>query len=302
MLENVVAIANGKGGVGKTTIAANLAGQAALSGWRVLVCDLDAQGNLGRDLGYVQAGLSDGGQALFDAVCRGRRLEPLTAVRDRLDAVAGGEELEYLESVLDRQRLRDDTQRRSLEAALGEVAGEYDLVLLDCPPSLGELVREALVAARFILIPTTRDDGSTDGLVRIARLVAGVRASDNPAIEVLGVVLFDFGAADSRMIRETRAVLQESLQGHIPVFDSVVRHNRKGSTEMRRLGLLAYEYEQAMLASLTTDYFGAAKNFSRAAGGLAGDYQILSQQILARYAQALNGGDSKTPTPMEVCA
>lgn len=302
MLENVVAVANGKGGVGKTTITANVAGQAALSGWRVLVCDLDVQGNLGRDLGYVQAGRSDGGKALFDAVCRGQRLEPLTQVREGLDAVAGGEELDYLESVLDRQRSRDDTQRKSLQTALREVADEYDLVLLDCPPSLGELVREAFVTARFILIPTTRDDGSTDGLVRIARMVANVRASDNPAIEVLGVVLFDFGATDSRMIRETRAVLQESLQGHIPVFDAVVRHNRKGSAEMRRLGLLAYEYERAMLASLATDYFGSVKNFSRGAEGLAGDYQALSQQILARYVGTLNGKASSVSADSEVYA
>ncbi|MFN2557980.1 MAG: ParA family protein [Nitriliruptorales bacterium] len=302
MLENVLAVANGKGGVGKTTIAANVAGQAALSGWRVLVCDLDAQGDLGRDLGYVQAGRSDGGQALFDAVCRGQPLKPLTEVREGLDAIAGGEELDYLESVLDRKRLREDTQRTPLEAALREIAVDYDLVLLDCPPSLGELVREAFVTARFILIPTTRDDGSTDGLVRIARMVASVRASDNPAIEVLGVVLFDFGAADSCMIRETRAVLQESLQGHVPVFDTVVRHNRKGSAEMRRLGLLAYEYERAMLASLATDYFGAAKNFSRGAGGLAGDYEALSQQILARYAETLNDRASRVGAYSEVRA
>lgn len=302
MLENVVAVANGKGGVGKSTIAANVAGQAALSGWRVLVCDLDAQGNLGRDLGYVQAGRSDGGQALFDAVCRGQRLKPLTAVREGLDAVAGGEELDYLESVLDRKRLRDDTQRKSLEAALREIAAEYDLVLLDCPPSVGELVREAFVAARFVLIPTARDDGSTDGIVRIARMMANVRASDNPAVEVLGVVLFDFGAGDSRMIRETRAVLQESLQGHIPVFDAVVRHNRKGSTEMRRLGLLAYEYERAMLASRSSGFFGSVRNFSRAAGGLAGDYQALSQQILARYVETLQGKVSSVDESSEVPA
>lgn len=288
MLENVLAVASGKGGVGKTTVAANVAGQAALSGWRVLVCDLDPQGNLGRDLGYVQAGGSDGGQALFDAVCRGQRLKPLIEVREGLDAVAGGEELDYLESILGRQRTRGDIQPKSLEAALREVADEYDLVVLDCPPNVGELVREAFVAARCILIPTTRDDGSTDGLVRIARMVAHVRVSDNPAIEVLGVVLFDFGAGDSRMIRETRAVLQESLQGHIPVFDTVVRHNRKGSAEMRRLGLLAYEYERERLSSQASGYFRSARKFSRAAGGLAGDYEALSQQILARFGETLS--------------
>lgn len=283
MLHKVVAVANGKGGVGKTSIVANVAGQVALSGWRVLVCDLDAQGNLGRDLGYVQDGRADGGQALFDAVCRGRQLRPLGHVRARLDAVPGGEELDYLESVLVRQRARDGTGGGALESTLRQVAGGYDLVLLDCPPSVGELVRQAFVAARFIVVPTTRDDGSTDGLVRVARMVASVRASDNPAIEVLGVVLFDFGAADTAMIRDTRTVLEDSLQGHVSLFDTVVRHNRKGTAQMRRSGRLAYEYEQAMATSLQDDYFGTAASFSRAAEGLAGDYQSLTAEILARY-------------------
>src|SRR5437764_8878927 len=100
MLENAVAIANGKGGVGKTSITANVAGTAALSGWKVLTVDLDGQGNLGNDLGYNQRGLSDEGRGMVRAVVSGDPLEPLVGVRENLDAVPGGEAVDELVAIL----------------------------------------------------------------------------------------------------------------------------------------------------------------------------------------------------------
>ena len=88
MIPSCVMVSNGKGGVLKTSLAANLSGLAATSGWRVLAVDLDPQGNLATDLGVLDR--SDGGEALLRAVAEGSALAPLKDVRPGLDLVAGG--------------------------------------------------------------------------------------------------------------------------------------------------------------------------------------------------------------------
>ncbi len=85
MLQRSIAVSNGKGGVGKTSVASHLAGIAAAAGWKVLAVDLDPQGNLGQDLGYYQADRGDSGRSLSDAVIDGTELVPLRDVRPNLD-------------------------------------------------------------------------------------------------------------------------------------------------------------------------------------------------------------------------
>ena len=99
-ITNTIAFANGKGGVGKTSVTANVAGIAALSGWRVLTIDLDPQGNLGNDLGYLQSGESDQGAGLMAAIRDDKKLKPLRDVRPGLDSVPGGDDMDGLMTVL----------------------------------------------------------------------------------------------------------------------------------------------------------------------------------------------------------
>ena len=290
-LANAVAVANGKGGVGKTSITANVAGTAALSGWKVLAVDLDPQGNLGNDLGYNQRGESDDGRGLLRAVVSGDPLEPLAGVRENLDVVPGGEAMDELVAILTTRQHRDAGAAEAVAVALEPVAHRYQLILVDCPPAGGVLLDAALAAARFLVIPTERDSGSLDGFVRVARRFAHVRATTNPSLELLGVVLFDFGTQDRRMLADTRAELERDLDGAAPVFDAFVRNSRRAPGDMRDRGLLAYEYEQA--AAKATPWYKDREGprFSASARGLAEDYQRLTAEMLsaitARRAAAL---------------
>ncbi len=291
---NTIAFANGKGGVGKSSVAANVAGIAALSGWRVLTVDLDPQGNLGNDLGYTQAGMSDEGAGLMRAIRDGNRLEPLRAVRPNLDAVPGGDDMDGLLAVLAPRLLDQTAPATAIADALTPLADDYDVVLIDCPPAGGVLLEAILIATRFLVIPTKRDLGSLHGLVRVARSFATVRSHDNPNLDVLGVALFDFARQDTRILADTRERLVRNLAGAAPVFETVIRNARKASTDMRRDGLLAFEYEEAASAALRRRVADrgweqpgrpSPNGYSRTAAGLAEDYQNLTKEILAAFAE-----------------
>lgn len=293
-LTNTIAFANGKGGVGKTSVAANVAGIAALSGWRVLTVDLDSQGNLGNDLGYTQAGESDQGARLMEAIRDGVRLKPLRNVRPGLDAVPGGDHMDGLMTVLAPRLLDETAPATAIADVLAPVAGDYDLVLLDCPPAGGVLLEAILIATRFLVIPTKRDLGSLHGLVRVARSFASVRSRENPDLDVLGVALFDFARQDTRILADTRERLVRNLAGAAPVFETVIRNARKASTDMRRDGLLAFEYEEAASEAARrrvaervweTPYQASPNGFSKTASGLAEDYQNLTKEILAAFTE-----------------
>jgi chromosome partitioning protein len=282
VLTNAVAVANGKGGVGKTSLVAGIGGIAALSGWRVLAVDLDPQGNLGTDLGYAQDGRGDEGLSLATALRGDGGLVPLRAVREGLDVVPGGEAVEAVEAELVGRRQQNVTAVLALANALAPLGGDYDLVLVDCPPSSGVLVEAALSAAHYLIIPTKGDAASLNGLAKMARQFAAVRTSHNPELELLGVVLFDFGARDTRIVAKARAQLEDELGGAAPVFSAFVRNARRAADDMRELGLLAYEYEQEA-AQAKPWYERPARRFSAAAGSVAGDYQRLTEELLAAY-------------------
>jgi cellulose biosynthesis protein BcsQ len=284
VLENALAVANGKGGVGKSSITANVAGTAALSGWKVLAVDLDGQGNLGNDLGYNQRELSDDGRGMVRAVVSGDPLEPVVGVRENLDVVPGGEAIDELVAILTTRQNGDPDAVGAVGAAIAPIAHRYQLILLDCPPAGGVLLDAALTAARFLVIPTKRDSGSLDGFVRVARRFGHVRAGTNPGLELLGVVLFDFGTKDRRMLAETRAELERDLDGVAPVFNTFIRNSRRAPGDMRDQGLLAYEYERA--AQTATPWYKdrAGPRFSSSATGLAEDYQRLTEEMLKAIA------------------
>lgn len=286
MIEHALSIVNSKGGVGKTSVTANLAATAAMSGWRTLAVDLDAQGNLACDLGYREH--TDEGAGLLQALMAGQPLEPLHNVRDRLDVIAGGRHTRRLGDLFMVQALEvngtDDDYR--LSATLEPIAAGYDLVLIDCPPTTTPLVRATLGLARWALIPTKIDDASIDGLESLAHEMAEVVRTVNPILQVLGVVLFDVGAGDRRLRRQARDELQQALAGIAPVLDATIRHSRRAAWDMRRRGEVAMEYEQAALAATPWYAGGDGATYSSAAGGLAEDYQQLANEVLSAVAAA----------------
>jgi cellulose biosynthesis protein BcsQ len=277
-------VSNGKGGVLKTSLAANAAGLAAVSGWRVLAVDLDPQGNLATDLGVLDD--SDGGEGLLQAVTGAAPLTPLKEVRPGLDLVAGGPRTGELAGHLSRAALSGQLVHGWLERALAPVAGEYNLIVLDCPPGEALIHTLAMTTAHFVVIPTQPDVASIHGLGAVFARLLEVRASTNPSIEVLGVVVGPVGTQSTAIVRDTRARLADILGETIPVFDPTIRNAQAAAVHCRDRGLLAHEYESAAGAALPWYKLRGEKKtprFSSAASGLAEDYQRLTEAILAAY-------------------
>lgn len=282
MLDHLVAIANGKGGAGKTTLAAQLGGIAANSGWHVLLVDLDAQGNLGRDLGYYDTDGNDHGAALATAVVTRTAPAPLRDVRPGLDVLPAGRETLTTEATIAARRANDPDAPKLIENVLAPLAGDYDLIVCDCPPAThAPIVDAALTAARWLLIPTFRDEASLDGLERMADKVARIRGGDNPDLELLGVAMINFAlrGIDTRTVRaELSAALGDDL-----VFATAVRENANAAAHARKLGMLQYEYELAAADQQPWYKQPGARRFSRSATGRSADYQALVNEILGRY-------------------
>src|SRR6478609_9423483 len=289
-MRRVVAIANGKGGVGKTTLTAGLAGQFAAAGHRVLVVDTDPQGNLGRDLGY---GPQDG-SSLGLAITHGLPLEVSRGVRDRLDVVSGGPALWDVAAAFTSRGARG-ASLPGLRPALDRVRPEgteddYDLVLVDTPP--GEPILQELVfaASDYLIIPTRSDEASLDGLVVVAQRFAAARAV-NPQLTLLGVALFGVRAGSTRLLKRVREALEETLGGAAPVFSTSIRYLESAAVDMRSRGLLPHELAQIhredktqrisrLRQGVKVDTGDALLSRDSSAAGLAGDYADLAREVL----------------------
>jgi chromosome partitioning protein len=238
---NAVMIANQKGGVGKTTLAANLGGICARSGWRVLLVDADPQGNLARHLGVIDA--SDQGLNLFEAVTRHDvDLEPLRDVRPGLDLVAGGRHWRFAMDHLD--GLGRDL---GLEAALAPIASDYDLVLIDTPPTASQVHHAAGLAAHYILVVTAMDEASLDGLYGTFQNALELREAPrgNPWLEVLGIIVFAVPANATSWRRRLQEQLNDNLGAHIPILTTMVRDIAATAAALQKRGLLVVEGQAA---------------------------------------------------------
>ena len=179
-----IACANQKGGVGKTTTVVNLATSLALGGDRILVVDLDPQGNATSGLGVERAQLE---RTVYDALIDETSLHdivhevPIPGLQLVPSAIAlAGAELELVPLPM---------RERRLSAALEPVADDYDLILVDCPPSLGLLTVNALTAADGVLIPVQCEYYALEGLTQLIGTVQLVREHLNPSLELEGALL-----------------------------------------------------------------------------------------------------------------
>lgn len=292
-LSRVIAIAIGKGGAGKTSIAANTAGQLAAADNHVLLVSLDPQDNLGEDLGYANAELSDDGAALVAAIRGQQPLQPLKDIRPGLDVACGGDHLEDLVADLYVTRDRGENVSYGLAQALLPLADDYDAILIDCPPGYHVLQHLALVAARWILIPTTSDSSSRKGISRLAARVQEA-THHNPHLSLLGVVLFDVPSNATRIRQQALDAIAADLGDQAPVFTTTIRTARAAAHDVRERGQLMFELQRDVDAAprwwQRRQQAAAGKpatpNLASSAKTVAADYLALTHEILTALAAA----------------
>jgi chromosome partitioning protein len=190
-MSRIVAVANQKGGVGKTTTSINLAASIASRGYRVLLVDFDPQGNASSGIGYprdkVELTIYDAlvGEVELEDVIRPTDITTLFVVPATTDLV--GAEIELIGA---------DHRERFLANCLAPVVAQYDYIVIDCPPSLGMLTLNALVAADGILVPMQAEYFALEGLSALTATIEKVKAAYNPHLTIDGVLFTMF---DGRM-------------------------------------------------------------------------------------------------------
>jgi chromosome partitioning protein len=221
----IIAVANQKGGVGKTTTTLNLGAALQEAGKRVLLVDLDPQGNLSvaagiADIDSVHPSIGD----LLGLTARGRAASG-PFIRDAIVASSCGLDVVPSNSALSAAELglvSALNRESALATILKPAEAEYDYILIDCLPSLGLLAINALRAASGIVIPVQADFLAVQGLAQIFETIAAVREQLNPDLNIFGVLLtlVDQRTAHSREVVKT---VRSSLSGQVNVFDTEVR-------------------------------------------------------------------------------
>jgi len=213
----IVAIANQKGGVGKTTTAINLATALAAAGHRVLVIDLDAQGNASTGLGIERKARA---VTSYELILGEAELESAVVTTEipGLFIIPASQDLAGADLEFTTRERREFLLSRAIRSRVGD----YDAVLVDCPPSLNLLTINALVAADSVLVPLQCEFYALEGLSQLMRTIERVQRALNPRLDLQGVVLTMYDQRNNLC-----DLVAADVRGHLgaKVFDTMIPRN-----------------------------------------------------------------------------
>lgn len=242
-LGRVIAVVNQKGGVGKTTTAVNLAAGLSVSDHRVLLVDLDPQGNATTGLGLPREGLD---LTIYDVLLSGEPLEKAIKETQVPNLFLAPADVDLVGAEVELVGLSG--RELKLKEALETARGQFDYLLLDCPPSLGLLTLNALTAADSVLVPLQCEYYALEGLAQLLRTIRLVKERLNPRLEFEGIVLTMFDGRTS-LAGQVKAEVHQHFTG--PIFQTVIPRNVRLSEapshgkpvllyDVRSTGALAY--------------------------------------------------------------
>jgi chromosome partitioning protein len=251
-MARVIAFANQKGGVAKTTSTLNLGVAMNERGYRVLMVDLDPQGNLTMSQGFNP---DDIDRSMFDVLVHKLPIEEVIR-RAEVDLAVASIDLAGAELALSSMIGRE----RTLEKSIAPIKERYDYILIDTPPSLGLLTINAFVAADGVIVPVQTEYLSLRGLVQLEHTLSMVRENLNPNVEIMGILPTMY---DRRLLhsREAVAILKENF-GDL-VYNTRIRKTiRYAEAPVKGQSVLAYDPEgeaAAMYRDLAKEVLNGAK-------------------------------------------
>jgi chromosome partitioning protein len=249
---NVYAVTNQKGGVGKTTTTVNLAASLAENGKKVLLVDLDPQGNASTGCGIDKAVLE---KSSYDVIMSEATAADVIVKRDdfSFDVIPTNSDLTAAEIEL----LDEDLREHRLRLALEPIRAHYDFILIDCPPSLSMLTLNALVAAKGVIIPIQCEYYALEGLSSLLKTIERVKQRANPTLEVTGLVRTMFDARNNLANQVSRQLINHFST---KVFHSLIPRNVR-LAEAPSHGIPVLNYDRSSRGSIA--YMALASEFMR---------------------------------------
>lgn len=257
----VIAIANQKGGVGKTTTAVNLAAALSQNEYSVLAIDLDAQGNLSVCFGVKPDEQAETIREIFLAETAEEELPADFGIiyhESGVDILPSNIKLADIEM----QLITDFNRERLLSAYIERISDSYDFIIIDCSPSLSILTINALAAADKVIIPVSPLDLSAIGLEQLMKTIQKVKRSLNRNLEIEGILLTQYSKL-TKLARNMKEVIEEEYGKYINVFSITIPQCIKAAEAVRhRKSVIEYAPNSSVAKAYTqlAELIGGAKN------------------------------------------